>query len=67
MEGTCLLHGEPAPITVTVDRYRIHEAGGQKFLEIESCRCGRPWLQALLDDFVRGRKIELPAWAASAL
>lgn len=67
MEATCVLHGEPAPITVTVERYRIHESGGRKFIEIESCRCARPWLQALLDDFVRGRKIELPAWAASAL
>lgn len=67
MEATCLLHGEAEPITVQVDRYAIHTVGGQKFLEVQACRCARPWLQALLEDFVRGRHIELPAWAASAL
>lgn len=67
MDATCQLHGEPAPITVAVERYSIHESDGRKFLEIHACRCARPWLQAVLDDFVRGRRIELPAWAASAL
>jgi hypothetical protein len=67
MEATCALHGEPQPITVTIERYTIHETGGQKFIEIQSCRCVRPWLQHLLEDYVQGRRIELPAWAASAL
>lgn len=67
MEGSCVLHGEPEPITVTVERYAIHENGGRKFIEIQACRCARPWLQHLLEDYVQGRRIELPAWAASAL
>lgn len=67
MEGTCLLHGETAPITVQVERYEITEDDGAKFLTIRRCRCARPWLQNLLNDFIEGRRIELPSWAASAL
>lgn len=67
MEGTCLLHGEKSPITVHVDRYDISERGGAKFLTVHQCRCERPWLQNLLRDFVEGRSVELPSWAASAL
>lgn len=67
MEGTCLLHGEKSPITVQVERYEITERGGAKFLTVHRCRCARPWLQNLLSDFVEGRSVELPGWAASAL
>jgi hypothetical protein len=67
MEGTCLLHGENAPITVHVERYDVSERGGVKFLTVQKCRCARPWLQNLLTDFVEGRSVELPGWAASAL
>lgn len=67
MEGTCLLHGDREPITVNVDRYEIAERNGTKFLTVQKCRCARPWLQNLLTDFVEGRSVELPGWAASAL
>lgn len=67
MEGTCLLHGEREAITVYVDRYEIAERSGTKFLTVQKCRCARPWLQHLLTDFVEGRSVELPGWAASAL
>lgn len=67
MEGTCLLLGETAPITVQVEHYEISERDGAKFLTLQRCRCARPWLQNLLSDFVEGRRIELPGWAASAL
>ncbi|MBI2511450.1 MAG: hypothetical protein HYV96_05690 [Opitutae bacterium] len=67
MEGTCLLDGERTPITIQVERYEISERDGAKYLTMHRCRCARPWLQNLLRDFVEGRSVELPAWAAAAL
>jgi len=67
MQASCLLRGETAPLTVYVDRYEISQRGNQRFLEVKTCRCARPWLQHALEDFVVDRPIELPPWAASAL
>ena len=67
MEVVCLLKGETAPITVTVERYEIGDAGGEKFVRVEASRCSRPWVQHFLEDHVYGRKFPLPSWAAAAL
>lgn len=64
---TVHLKGEPAPIDAEVRRYVIHEVRGKKFIEILECRCSRPWMQALLEDFAIKRRIELPPLAAAAL
>lgn len=64
---TCKLLGEAEPVTVRVDSYRIEESGGKSFVSIENCSCSRPWLQNLLEDQARGKRVELPAWAASVL
>lgn len=67
IEAECLLHGEISPIMVNVQKYQIVDRGGKKMAEILQCSCSRPWAQALIEDFVRGRQFELPSWAASAL
>ena len=67
MEVVCLLDGEPAPITVSVGSYAVHDDGGKKTIELSRCTCSRPWLQNLIADYVEGRRFELPGWAASAL
>ena len=67
MEIVCLLEGEVTPITVQVGNYVVHSEGDRKFLEVSNCTCSRPWLQKVLADFAPGRRVELPAWAASAL
>jgi hypothetical protein len=67
MEIVCLLEGETSPITVTVERYEITDAGGDKFVHIGASRCSRPWVQHFLEDHLYGRKFPLPAWAAAAL
>lgn len=63
MEITAMLEGEALPVTITVDRYVVENVGGKRALRIVSLRCSRPWLQHVLEDFVRGRPLELPAWA----
>ena len=65
--ATCRLHGESAPLTVTVGRYTIESQGGQKFLRLERCRCEREWVQNLLTDFGEGKSFPIPGWAAAAL
>ena len=63
----CLLDGETLPVTVEVDRYEIHREGSKRFVEIGSCRCSRRWVETLLLDYVKGRRFELPPWAAAVL
>ena len=67
IEGECLLHGEREPISVRVDRYQILEKGGKRLASLLHCQCSRPWAQALIEDHIIGRQVELPAWAAGAL
>lgn len=66
-EVVCVLHGEPEPITVRVERYELHERDGQTYVRIGRCTCNREWLQNLLNDFARQREVPVPPWAASAL
>ena len=67
MEVVCLLEGESAPITVTVEKYEITDEGGEKFVSVAGSRCARPWVQHFLEDHIYGRKFPLPSWAAAAL
>jgi hypothetical protein len=63
----CVLDGERDPITVRVGKYVIEDVGSKKYISARDCTCSRPWAQSLLADFVEGRRVELPPWAASAL
>lgn len=63
----CDLAGEPGPIEVHVGRYEIEEDGGKYFVRPTRCTCSRPWISHLLEDFVEGRRFELPAWGRAAL
>lgn len=67
VEGVCLLHGESVPISVKVGKYVLESVGSKTFVHATACTCSRPWAQSLLQDFVEGRKVEVPGWAAAAL
>lgn len=67
VDVVCQLIGERDSISVRIDRYEVHDAGGGKVLRVERCTASRPWLQNLLNDLARGRDIPVPSWAASAL
>lgn len=63
----CELKGESEPVKIHVGAYRIVAEGELRFVEITACSCSKEWLQNLLEDHVRDRRLKLPAWAAAAL
>lgn len=64
---SCLLHGEPSPIDIKVENYLVETEGKKKFLQANDISCSRPWLQNLLSDFAKNRRVELPGWADGVL
>ena len=67
MEVSCLLDGEPTPITIRIGNYVVETERDKKFLRATNFSCTRPWLQNFLTDFGHRQRIELPPWAAAAL
>jgi hypothetical protein len=67
LEVTCLLDGEPTPITVRIENYVVETEGDKKFIHATSFVCNRPWLQNVLIDHGYRQRVELPPWAAAAL
>lgn len=67
VEVSCLLHGEPSPISIKVEKYTVEVQGNKKFFQASSISCTRPWLQNLLADFAKDRRVELPSWAEGVL
>ena len=63
-----MLTGEADEITIIVDRYRVVPAeGGKIAIVIEAITASREWLQLVLEDFIVGQAIPIPAVAAMAL
>lgn len=63
----CVLKGEPEPVKLRIDSYRIESEGPNRFLRLQTCSCSRVWLQSLIEDHACGRRLKLPSWAAAAL
>jgi hypothetical protein len=67
VEVSCLLDGEPTPITIRIENYVVETEQDKKFIRATDFSCTRPWLQNFLTDFGHRQRIELPPWAAAAL
>jgi hypothetical protein len=67
VEVSCLLHGELSPINIKVENYTVEATGTKKFFQATDISCTRPWLQNLLADFAKNRRVELPGWAEGVL
>ena len=67
VEVSCLLDGEPTPITISIGNYVVETELNKKFVRATDFSCTRPWLQNFLNDFGHRQRIELPAWAAALL
>jgi len=67
LEVSCLLDGEPTPITIRIENYVVETDQDKKFIRATRFSCTRPWLQNVLTDFGPKQRIELPPWAAAVL
>jgi len=67
IEVSCLLEGEPTPITIKIANYVVETEGDKKYIRAKTFSCTRPWLQNFLSDFGPKQRIELPAWTSAIL
>jgi hypothetical protein len=67
VEVSCLLDGEPTPITIRIENYVVETERGRRFIRATGFSCTRPWLQRFLTDYGHRKRIELPPWAAAVL
>jgi len=67
LEVSCLLDGEPSPITIKIENYVVETERDKKYIRATNFSCTRLWLQNVLTDFGPKQKIELPPWAAAVL
>jgi hypothetical protein len=57
---TLLLKGELEPVTVDVQEYGLVEDGHGHYLVVNQVGSSRKWLDALLNDFLVGRRLRIP-------
>jgi len=67
LEVSCLLDGEPTPITIKIENYVVETVQGKNFIRADGFSCTRPWLHNVLKDYGPKQRIELPPWAAAVL
>jgi hypothetical protein len=67
VEVSCLLDGEPTPITIKIENYVVETERDKKFISATGFSCSRPWLQNVLADFGPKQRLALPPWAAAVL
>ena len=62
-----LLKGETQPLTLVVQQYEIVAEPAGTFIVIHKASASREWLTAVLENFVRDKKIPLPEKYANLL
>lgn len=69
LDFSILLNGETMPLVVTVNRYELDSFGpnGVTMFEIKECSTNRPWLNAVIKNFLIGKSFEVPEKAADLL
>jgi hypothetical protein len=60
IECELLLKGETAPIVFQVKKYEVVTDASGTGIVIHEATASREWMAAILEDFVRGRRIPVP-------
>lgn len=60
-----LLEGETDPVTVWIDEYQLISHRDGTSVAVTRARASRQWLTFLLEDFLLGRPLQVPAEYAS--
>jgi len=53
------LHGETDPVHIICRKYSFHSVEGKIYAKVESFTAGRPWLNAILNDFATQKLLPL--------
>lgn len=54
------LNGEHHNVDINVQRYEILSEGGRDYIVVKEATASREWLRAVANNFLLGRKIEIP-------
>ena len=60
-----LLKGEKEPLTVTIESYEISSVGSEDFIIVKGAHASRPWVNAVLRNFLINKKHRIPAQYSS--
>ncbi len=52
--------GELDPVTVTVEKFDLVSEGSTDYVVIRQASASRPWIGALIEDFLVGKKFVIP-------
>jgi len=61
------LKGETSSIRIEIEKYALHEEGGELFLEILAIRASREWMNLAADQFVKNKRFKIPSYLKAAL
>jgi hypothetical protein len=54
------LKGESQPLRVTINRYELSTVGDKTLIEIKELQTSREWINLLAEQFLKGKKFEVP-------
>ncbi len=67
VEITVTLRGESTPVRVQVADYELTQQDGKTFVVLKSVSTSREWMTELAQRYLVGKRLEVPAEAASML
>lgn len=59
--ASILLNGDTVPIRLCVEKYQILNQENSATIEIIQASSDRPWINAIINNFVIGRKFNIPS------
>jgi hypothetical protein len=59
------LNGEHHNVEIDVGKYEVVSEGGRDFIVVQQATASREWLRAVANNFLIGRKLEIPQQYAS--
>ena len=59
-EGEIMLKGETKPVQLRIGSYELADVGGRTFVIINNLVTSREWMTRLAQEFVIGKRFELP-------
>lgn len=67
LSAELMLEGEAEPLYITVERYELFEENDVHYLRIQEVSTSRIWLNTLAEQYLEGRRFEIPSKYAHLL